>query len=66
MLVNANALDPSRKPDPQWVVVRGYDRDSFYINDPYSDGTITMEPQVFRGALGYESECHMIAVSTRK
>lgn len=66
VLVNANVLNPYLEASPHWVVVKGYDKDTFYINDPYSDSTITMEPQVFKSALGYENEYHMITVSTRK
>lgn len=65
VLVNASVLNPYLEPSPHWVVVKGYDKDTFYINDPYSDSTITMEPQVFKSALGFEKECHMITVSTR-
>lgn len=66
VLVNASVLNPYLEPSPHWVVVKGYDKDTFYINDPYSDSTITMEPQVFKGALGFEKECHMIIVSSKK
>jgi uncharacterized protein YvpB len=47
-------------------VVKGYDKDTFYINDPYSDSTIAMEPQVFKAALGYENEYHMVTVKAKK
>lgn len=66
VLVNANVLNPYLEASPHWVVVKGYDKDTFYINDPYSDSTITMEPQVFKSAIGYENEYHMITVGTRK
>ncbi|MDE1868436.1 MAG: peptidase C39 family protein [Candidatus Micrarchaeota archaeon] len=66
VLVNANVLNPYLEASPHWVVVKGYDKDTFYINDPYSDSTITMEPQVFKSALGYENEYHMITVGARK
>lgn len=66
VLVNANVLNPYLEPSPHWVVVKGYDKDTFYINDPYSDSTITMEPQVFKGALGFEKEYHLISVSSKK
>lgn len=66
VLVNANVLNPYLEPSPHWVVIKGYDKDTFYINDPYSDSTITMEPQVFKGALGFEKEYHMIVVNSRK
>jgi hypothetical protein len=46
--------------------VKGYDKDTFYVNDPYSDSTITMEPNMFKDALGFENEFHMISVSSRK
>ncbi|MCW6159480.1 MAG: peptidase C39 family protein [Candidatus Micrarchaeales archaeon] len=65
VLVNANALNPYLDPSPHWVVVKGYDKDTFYINDPYSDSTLAMDPDTFKAALGYESEHHMISVSTR-
>ncbi len=66
VLVNANAMDSYMDAAPQWVVVKGYDEDTFYINDPFSDNTIAMEPQVFRNVLGYEEESQMISVSARK
>jgi hypothetical protein len=66
VLVNANAINPYLKASPHWVVVKGYDKDAFYMNDPYSDSTITMENDVFKSAIGYENETHMISVSTRK
>ena len=66
VLVNANVLNPYLESSPHWVVVKGYDKDTFYINDPYSDSTITMEPQVFKDALGFEKEYHTISVNSRK
>ncbi len=66
VLVNASVLNPYLEPSPHWVVIKGYDKDTFYINDPYSDSTITMEPQVFKGALGFEKECHMIVINSKK
>ena len=66
VLVNANVLNPYLEPSPHWVVIKGYDKDTFYINDPYSDSTITMEPQVFKSALGFEKEFHMITVNSKK
>jgi hypothetical protein len=66
VLVNASMLNPYLEPSPHWVVVKGYDKDTFYINDPYSDSTIAMEPQVFKAALGYENEYHMVSVKAKK
>jgi uncharacterized protein YvpB len=66
VLVNANTINPYLESSPHWVVVKGYDKDTFYINDPYSDSTVTMEPDAFRAALGYENEFHMITVDSRK
>ena len=66
VLINANTLNPYLEPSPHWVVIKGYDKDAIYINDPYSANTMTMEQQVFKSALGYEGECHMVTVSTRK
>ncbi len=66
VLINASTLNPYLEPSPHWVVIKGYDKDAVYINDPYSANTITMEQQAFKSALGYEGECHMITVSTRK
>lgn len=65
VLVNANALNPYLEASPHWVVVKGYDKDTFYINDPYSDSTLAMEPDTFKMALGFDTEHHMISVSSR-
>ena len=66
VLVNGSMINPYLEAGPHWVLVKGYDKDTFYVNDPYSDSTITMEPNMFKGALGFETEYHMISVSSRK
>ncbi len=66
VLVNASLINPYLEASPHWVVIKGYDEDTFYINDPYSDSTIAMEPAVFKDAIGYENEAHMITVPARK
>ncbi|HUC38885.1 MAG TPA: peptidase C39 family protein [Candidatus Acidoferrum sp.] len=66
VLVNANTINPYLESSPHWVVVKGYDKDTFYINDPYSDSTVTMEPDAFKAALGYENEFHMITVDAKR
>ena len=48
------------------MIVKGYDKDNFYINDPYSDSTITVDPDIFRQALGFDSNYHMIIASASK
>jgi hypothetical protein len=65
VLVNANALNPYLEASPHWVVVKGYDKDAFYVNDPYSDSTVSMDLNTFKSALGYEAEHHMISVGSR-
>ncbi|MCL4389139.1 peptidase C39 family protein [Candidatus Marsarchaeota archaeon] len=66
VVIDAKSINPELDSSPHWVVVKGYDKDTFYINDPYSDITVTMEPEAFKAALGYENETHMITVSARK
>ncbi len=65
VLVNANALNPYLEASPHWVVIKGYDKDTFYINDPFSDSTLAMDPATFKTALGYDTEHHMVVVGTR-
>jgi len=66
VLVDASKINPYLDSYPHWVVVKGYDDDTFYINDPYSDSTIAMEPDVLKGALGYENEYHVLLVGARR
>ncbi|MCL5122753.1 MAG: C39 family peptidase [Candidatus Marsarchaeota archaeon] len=68
VIVDANALNPKQniEPSPQWVVVKGYDKDLFYINDPYTDSTVSMEPEQFKEVLGFENEYNVILVPSRK
>ncbi len=68
VIVDANALNPKQniEPSPQWVVVKGYDKDLFYINDPYTDSTVSIEPEQFKEILGFENEYNVILVPARK
>ena len=65
VLIDANALNPYLDSSPHWIVVKGYDKDAFYINDPYSDSTITLDHDAFKSALGYDTNFHMILTDTR-
>jgi len=66
VLVNANVINMYMDPAPHWVVVKGYERNTFYINDPYSDSTLTIEAELLKNALGFEGEHDMIVINTRK
>ena len=65
VLIDANALNPYVESSPHWIVVKGYDKDAFYINDPYSDSTITLDHNAFKQALGYDNNFHMILTDIR-
>jgi uncharacterized protein YvpB len=60
VLIDANLINSYLDSSPHWVVVKGYDKDAFYINDPYSDSTITIDADAFKSAIGFESNTHMI------
>ncbi len=66
VLIDAKVINPYLESLPHWVVVKGYDKDNFYINDPYSDSTITIDSDVFKSALGFEDNYHMIVVDATK
>jgi lysine/ornithine N-monooxygenase len=66
LLVDANKINPYLDSSPHWIVVKGYDEDSFYINDPYSDSTIAIEPNALKEAIGYENEYHMVVVKASR
>ncbi|MDE1767848.1 MAG: peptidase C39 family protein [Candidatus Micrarchaeota archaeon] len=66
VLIDANALNPYLESSPHWIVVKGYDKDAFYINDPYSDSTITLDHNAFNQALGYVSNFHIILTDMRQ
>ncbi len=65
VLVDANALNQYMEKAPHWVIVKGYDEDSIYLNDPYSDNTISMTQDMFKNVLGYENDYHVILANTR-
>ena len=65
VLIDANTINPYMESSPHWVVVKGYDKDAFYINDPYSDNTITLDPEIFKSSLGYDSNFHMVLIDSR-
>ena len=65
VLIDARIVNSYLDSMPHWVVVKGYDKDTFYINDPYSDSTITLDTNAFKSALGFEDNYHMIAVHSR-
>lgn len=66
VLIDANAINPYIESSPHWVVVKGYDKDAFYINDPYSDSTITLDANAFKAALGFDNNFHMVVTNVRK
>ncbi len=65
VLIDARVVNSYLDSMPHWVVVKGYDKDTFYINDPYSDSTITLDTNAFRSALGFEDNYHMVAVHSK-
>ena len=65
VLIDANSLNPYIESSPHWIVVKGYDKDAFFINDPYSDSTITLDHDAFKQALGFDNNFHMILTDTR-
>ena len=65
VLIDVKSIDSYLDSMPHWVVVKGYDKDNFYINDPYSDSTITLDPESFKSALGFENDFHMILVKKK-
>ncbi len=65
VLIDANALNPYLDSSPHWIVVKGYDKDAFYINDPYSDSTITLDHNAFKQALGFDSNFHVVLTDIR-
>lgn len=65
VLIDANTINPYMESSPHWVVVKGYDKDAFYINDPYSDNTITLDPEIFKSSLGFDNNYHMIVTDSK-
>jgi hypothetical protein len=65
VLIDAKTINSYLESMPHWVVIKGYDTDNFYINDPYSDSTITIAASAFKAALGYEANYHMVLVNAK-
>jgi hypothetical protein len=66
VLIDASALNPYLDSSPHWIVVKGYDKDAFYINDPYSDSTITLDHNAFKQALGFDGDFHLVLTAAKK
>ncbi len=66
VLIDAKTINSYLESMPHWVVIKGYDTDNFYINDPYSDSTITIAASSFKAALGFEDNYHMVLVNTKQ
>ncbi len=66
VLIDAKVINPYVGSSPHWVVVKGYDKDAFYVNDPYSNSTITIDSDTFKSAIGFDTDSHMIVVGSRK
>jgi len=65
ILIDAKAVDTYLDSMPHWVVVKGYDKDNIYINDPYSDSTITLDNESLKAAFGFENDMHMILIKRK-
>jgi hypothetical protein len=65
VLIDANIINSYLESSPHWVVVKGYDKDAFYINDPYSDSTITIDHNAFKAAIGFDTDMHMILADAK-
>ncbi len=65
VLIDANVINPYLESSPHWIVVKGYEKDAFYINDPYSDSTVTLDANSFKSAVGFDENSHLIAVDVR-
>jgi len=65
ILIDAKAVDTYLDSMPHWVVVKGYDKDNVYINDPYSDSTITLDNESLKAALGFENDTHIILIKRK-
>ncbi len=65
ILIDANTINSYLESSPHWVVVKGYDKDAFYINDPYSDSTITLDHNAFKSILGFDENTHMILADAK-
>ena len=66
VLIDANTINSYMESSPHWVVVKGYDKNAFYINDPYSDSTVTIDPEAFKAALGFDSNYHMVFANSKR
>ena len=65
VVIDANSINSYLESSPHWVVVKGYDKDAFYINDPYSDSTITIDHNVFKSSIGFDNDMHMIFADSK-
>mgnify|MGYP001626215617 CR=1 FL=1 len=66
LLVNASLINTYLDEFPHWVVVKGYEKDIFYINDPYTGNEVTVDAAVLKDALGFDDNMHMLLVRAKK
>jgi len=62
VVLNGRAINSTKQEVPVWVVVSGYNGESFFINDPIREEVRELPKEIFKKAINFKNELHIVNV----
>jgi predicted double-glycine peptidase len=66
VVLNGKAINSTKQEVPVWVVVSGYNGESFFINDPIREEVRQLPKEVFKKAISFKNELHIVNIFKRR
>ena len=62
VVLNGRVINSTKQEVPVWVVVSGYNGESFFINDPIREEVRELPKEIFKKAINFKNELHIVNV----